>query len=217
MTTLRCLIFDMDGTLTQTNRLIFDTFNYVAQKYRGRTYSDPEIIAMFGPPEEGALLSIVTPAEIDTVMRDYLEYYRANHARLARLHPGIEGLLALAKERGRIVALFTGKGSATTMITLEEFGIGRYFDCVVTGTDVTDHKPSPEGIRMILNRFALQPDEALMIGDAVSDVKAARSAGVPVASVLWDSYAKDHVLQMNADLVFHEVAEFHDWLRGHLD
>ncbi len=213
----RCFIFDMDGTLTQTNQLIYDSFNYIARKYRDRTYSVPEITAMFGPPEEDALLSIVQPGEIDAVMEDYLSFYRANHGRLARLYPGIEDTLRFLKDRGRLLALFTGKGSRTTAITLEEFGLTGYFDAVVTGNDVANHKPSPDGIHQVLERFSLRPDEALMIGDAVSDVKAAHSAGVPVAAVLWDSYGKERVLQMNADFVFHDVGEFHRWVRSELD
>ncbi len=213
----RCFIFDMDGTLTQTNQLIYDSFNYIAGKYRGRTYSIPEITAMFGPPEEGALLAIVGPEEIDAVMEDYLTFYRANHARLARLYPGIEDTLRYLRDRKRTLALFTGKGSRTTAITLEEFGLDGYFEAVVTGNDVVNHKPSPEGIRKVLDRFSLRPDEVLMVGDAVSDVAAARGAGVPVAAVLWDSYGKERVLQMNADYVFHDVDEFHRWVRAELD
>jgi len=42
----------MDGTLTETNQLIYDSFNYIAQKYAGKTYTIPEINAMFGPPKK---------------------------------------------------------------------------------------------------------------------------------------------------------------------
>jgi len=214
---LKCLIFDMDGTLTQTNQLIYDSFNYIAQKYRGRTYSIPEINAMFGPPEEGALLSIVEPEQLGEVMRDYLAFYRANHARLARLYPGIEDVLRFVRSRDRHIALFTGKGIHTTTITLQEFGIAGYFDYVVSGNDVVEHKPAAEGIRKILEHFTLQPDEVLMIGDAVSDVKAARSAEVPIAAVVWDSYGKENVLAMETDFVFHDVPSFRQWLRERLD
>ena len=46
------IIFDIDGTLTSTNDLIFATFNYVAEKYLKRSYSPKEITALFGPTEE---------------------------------------------------------------------------------------------------------------------------------------------------------------------
>ena len=213
MNKLKCIIFDMDGTLTQTNQLIFDTFNYIAEKYEGRRYSDHEITAMFGPPEEGALVPIVGGANIEHVMNDYLHFYRTHHHRLARLYPGIEELLKYLRDHGVHLALFTGKGIHTTTITLEEFGLKPYFDYVVTGNDVANHKPSSEGIRKILSHFGLKPNEALMVGDSVGDVKASHEAGVKIAAVLWDSYARETVLRMNTDYVFHNVAEFHNWLK----
>lgn len=217
MSHLRCVIFDMDGTLTQTNRLIFDSFNYIAEKYAGRKYSEKEITAMFGPPEEGALLRIVSEDRIDEVMKDYLGFYRRHHHELAQLYPGIEELLKFLKGQGIHLALFTGKGTHTTTITLEEFGLTPYFELVVTGNDVVNHKPSSEGIRKILSHFSLQPNEALMVGDSVADVKASHEAGVEVAAVVWDSYAKEKVLQMEPDYIFHNVREFSEWLRSRFD
>jgi HAD superfamily hydrolase (TIGR01549 family) len=214
---LKCIVFDMDGTLTQTNQLIYDSFNYIAQKYAGRIFTIPEINAMFGPPEEEALLAIVQPELIDVVMKDYLTFYRTRHNQRARLYPGIKEILDYTKERGKFLALFTGKGTHTTAITLQEFGIDKYFDYVVTGNDVVNRKPSSEGLWKIMKHFDLQSDEVLMVGDAVSDVKAAQEAGVKIASVVWDSYVKEKVLQMETDFVFHNVVEFHDWLKGQFD
>jgi HAD superfamily hydrolase (TIGR01549 family) len=206
----------MDGTLTQTNRLIYDSFNYIAQKYSGKTYSIPEINAMFGPPEEEALLSIVRPEQIDIVMNDYLSFYQTHHNQLAQLYPGMENILSSIKDGGRILALFTGKGTRAAAITLQEFRIDTYFDYVVTGNDVVKRKPSAEGLFKIMDHFALQPDEVLMIGDAVSDVKAAHEAGVTIAAVVWDSYAKEKVLQMKTDFVFYNTKELQEWLNVQL-
>ncbi|MEK7669810.1 MAG: HAD hydrolase-like protein, partial [Bacteroidota bacterium] len=55
--------------------------------------------------------------------------------------------------------------------------------------------------------------QVLMVGDAVSDVKAAHESGVKIAAVLWDSYSKDRVLEMKTDYVFHQVDEFYSWLK----
>ena len=214
---LQCVVFDMDGTLTQTNQLIYASFNFIAQKYAARTFSIPEITAMFGPPEEEALLHIVRQDQMKEVMADYLNFYRSQHSRLARLFPGIEDVLKFIKQHGLKMALFTGKGTHTTTITLEEFGIKQYFDYVVTGDDVKNFKPSPEGLQKILSHFSLQPDEVLMVGDHVSDVKASHDAGVKIAAVVWDSYTKDKVLLMKTDAVFHTVQELHRWLEVQLN
>jgi pyrophosphatase PpaX len=217
MTTLKCVIFDMDGTLTQTHRLIFDAFNYIAMKYQGKKYLEAEITAKFGPPEEGALLRVVPPENIDRVMKEYLEFYDSHHNELAQLYPGILDVLQYLRRRGIYLALFTGKGIHTTTITLKKFGLGQYFDMVVTGNDVVNHKPSSEGIRKIMERFGLQPDEVLMVGDSVGDIKASREAGVKVAAALWYSFAKENVLQMKTDYVFHDVIELLEWLRRQFD
>jgi HAD superfamily hydrolase (TIGR01549 family) len=167
---------------------------------------------MFGPPEEEALLAIIRPEQIDNVMKDYLSFYRTHHNQLARIYPGMEKILNSIKESGKILALFTGKGTPTTTITLQEFRIEKYFDYVVTGNDVVKRKPSSEGLFKIMKHFAFQPDEMLMVGDSVSDVKAAHEAGVKIAAVVWDSYAKEKVLQMKTDFVFNDTKEFQDWL-----
>ncbi len=217
MSQLKCVIFDMDGTLTQTNKLIFDSFNFIVQKYQGKTMSEKEITALFGPPEEGAIVPIVGEEKRDEAMKVYLDFYEKNHKKLAQLYPGIRDILTFLKQRKISLALFTGKGTHTTRITLREFELEPLFDYVVTGNDVVNHKPSSEGITKILNHFRLKPDEVLMIGDSVSDVKASRDAGVKVAAVLWDSYGKEDVLRLKTDYLFHNVGQLDAWLRGQLD
>ncbi|HTP12117.1 MAG TPA: HAD-IA family hydrolase [Bacteroidota bacterium] len=214
--TLKCVIFDIDGTLSETGNLIFDSFNHIAERYRGRRYTEDEIIRMFGPPEDVALLNIVGPEAIDKAMGEYLQYYRAHHAERARLHPGMREVLDFLKRRRCKLAIFTGKGTQTTRITLEELGIAGFFDYVVTGNDVTNHKPSPEGIRKILTEFNLKPEEALMIGDGVGDVKASHEAGVRIGLVLWDSYAKQRVQDLRPDYVFRTVRELEEWVGTNL-
>jgi HAD superfamily hydrolase (TIGR01509 family) len=208
-----CIIFDIDGTLSQTNELIFATFNHIAEKYLGRTYTSAEIIAMFGPPEEIAVERLVGKEKFDEAIADFYLYYEEHYPRLADKYQGVDAVLEYLKECGVPLAVFTGKGARTTRITLDKLGIGGYFDLVVTGSDVVAHKPSAEGIRKVLKAFGVRKEEALMVGDAVADVKAAREAGIRVAAVLWDSYGKDKILEMNVDYRFHSVEEFSRWIR----
>jgi HAD superfamily hydrolase (TIGR01509 family) len=208
----RCLVFDMDGTLVQTIQLICDSFNHVAEKYAHRRYSAQEIIALFGPPEEDVVRAIVGEERTEEAMEEYLKYYRSRHKKCAKLHHGMDKILERCKEQNKILAVFTGKGRETTKITLEECGIEKYFDMVVTGDDVKNHKPSSEGLKMIMERYSLKPEETLMVGDAPVDVQAAHSAGAKIAAVVWDSYAKDVMVQLPADFLFHSVKEFQQWL-----
>ncbi|GIV45302.1 MAG: hypothetical protein KatS3mg036_0120 [Ignavibacterium sp.] len=70
------IIFDIDGTLTSTNELIFATFNHIAQKYEGKTYSDEEIISMFGPTEDVILREKFNGDKFKEVYDEYYRFYR---------------------------------------------------------------------------------------------------------------------------------------------
>ncbi|PIU45923.1 MAG: phosphatase [Ignavibacteriales bacterium CG07_land_8_20_14_0_80_59_12] len=207
-----CVIFDIDGTLTQTNDLIFASFNAVAAHFTGRLYSPAEIVSFFGPPEEGAIVRVVGEKRLDPAMDLFLNYYETHLKEMARLYPGIEELLQELTRLGVPLSVFTGKGQRTTLMTLEGLDIAGYFRTIVTGNDVVDHKPSGEGITRILQAVGCSADEALMVGDSVGDVKAAREAGVRIASAQWDSYAIERLNAMGLDLVFPSVASLRDWL-----
>ncbi len=154
---------------------------------------------------------------VPVLMEELLAYYRQEHDRLASLHPGVREILSLLHEHRITLAVFTGKGRGTAEITLEKFGIRRFFAMVVTGNDVVRHKPDPEGIHSILTRFGLRASDALMVGDSMADVRASRAAGVPMAAVLWDAYDRERVLTSGPDYVFHEVQDLYAWCRNMVD
>lgn len=206
----------MDGTISQTNQLIFDSFNFIAEKYLNKKLSNVEITSLFGPPESGALEAMLGHNNLEIIMEEYHKFYEEKHSELASLYPGIREILQFLKNRNIIVALFTGKGRIATDISLREFGIENYFDMIITGNDVEEYKPSGNGIKKILNKFSLDPKNVLMVGDAVSDILAAKSTGVNIASVIWDSYGKDKVLLMNPELIFENVNDFENWLQQNI-
>jgi HAD superfamily hydrolase (TIGR01509 family) len=173
----------------------------------------PEIISLFGPPEEGGLATLVGEKHAAAAMDDLCTFYRENHKAMARLHAGIEDVLRFLREKGVRQAIFTGKGRRTTTITLDAFNLRSYFDLIVSGTDVTHHKPHPEGIRRVLSILGIPAGETLMVGDSLADIRASREAGVRIASVVWDSYDRERVMSENSDILFHTVEEMLEWLR----
>jgi pyrophosphatase PpaX len=210
----RSIIFDMDGTLAQTNELIFNTFNYISKKYCNTPLTPEEITAMFGPPEDIAVQNMVPETIYDAVIHDFYKYYSENHEQKAILYPGMRDSLLKLKDSGFDIALFTGKGRVTTDITLTKLEIRDFFSIVVTGHDVKRHKPSGEGIQNILTHLGISPSDALMVGDSVSDVCAATEIGVDVAAVLWDSYGYDKMIRLNTTYRFLSLEDFHDWIHA---
>lgn len=215
MRKISCVIFDLDGTLADTSRLIFASFNHVAERYTGRTWSDAEILATFGPTEEVAIREIVGAERAGEAIEEFHRFYSDRHDGMATEHGGVRETLAFLKEKGVLLALFTGKGKRTTLVTLTALGLADYFQMLVTGDDVENHKPSADGIRKVLAAWSLPPEEVLMVGDSAADVIAARGAGVPVASVAWDPFARGATAAMRPepDFAFGSVAEFAEFLR----
>jgi pyrophosphatase PpaX len=203
-------IFDIDGTLTSTNQLIFDSFNFIAKKYLNKSFTDDEIMSMFGPPEND-ILKRLCGENYESARKDYFNYYTENHWK-AELYNGIKEILEHLKSKKYPVGIFTGKGRDASLITLKKLGVDHYFDMIVTGDDVLNHKPSAEGILKFTSKFKLKNERVLMIGDSVADVEASREAGVKIASVLWDSYACEEVKSMQSDYYFYSVEELRKFL-----
>jgi len=204
------IIFDVDGTLTFTNQLIFDSFNHITNKYLNKTFSDDEIIQLFGPTED-VILKQLCKNEYDNARRDYYKYYKDNHS-IAQLYNGIKDLIVDIHSIGIKLSIFTGKGRTSALITLDETDLTKYFDLIISGDDVNNHKPDPEGIIRFIQMYNLKPQNVLMIGDAPSDIIAANNAGVEIASVVWDSYAEDEVKKLNSKNVFHSVDELRNFI-----
>jgi len=198
-------IFDIDGTLTSTNQLIFNSFNFIAKKYLNRTFSNEEIISMFGPTED-IILKQWCGDKFEEARKEYYAYYSDNHW-MAELYPGMKEILVYLKNKSYPLGIFTGKGREASLITLRKLEVENYFDLIITGDDVENHKPSAEGILKFKSKFKLKKERVLMIGDSVSDVKASKEAGIKIASALWDSYGKEKVKTLQSDYFFHSVEE----------
>ena len=101
---------------------------------------------LFGPPED-VIIKEWTGSNYDKAREDYYDYYTKNH-HLANLFPGIKEVLIYIKSKNVPLAIFTGKGREAATITLRKLKVYDYFDMIITGDDVKEHKPSAEGLRL---------------------------------------------------------------------
>ena len=205
------IIFDIDGTLTSTNDLIFESFRYISNKYLNKSLTNEEIMSLFGPTED-VILKEWGGDNYDKIRSDYYNFYNDNH-HMADLFPGMKEMLAYIKSKDVLLSIYTGKGREAATITLKKLEVFDYFNMIMTGDDVKEHKPSAEGINNFVNKFNLDKNKVLMIGDSPSDIKAARSAGVKIASVVWDSYVKSEVHDLGSDYLFKTVKELEEFIK----
>jgi HAD superfamily hydrolase (TIGR01509 family) len=86
--------------------------------------------------------------------------------------------LAMLRERGVVLAIWTGRDRASGEALLRTRGLLELFSTIVYGDDLPTHKPEPEGLREILRRLAVPKDQAIFVGDADVDVLGGVGAGV---------------------------------------
>lgn len=210
-----CVIFDIDGTIVSTFQLIFDSLNFVSNKYIGKTFTNNELIEMFGPPEE-VILKKLFNGNFKQAEIDYFDFYSKMHLTKAILFPEMKSIIKHVKKSGAHLAVFTGKGKRSTEITLKKIGLSEYFPLVITGDDVKTYKPSGEGIEKIVEYFGVDKSRTLMIGDSTHDIIASKSAGVKVASVLWDSYSKEEIMKLDPDFICPDINSLKIFLQDNL-
>lgn len=183
-------MFDLDGTLADTHQLIFDSFNHVLRKYKSIEMTPKEILSYFGPPEEECIKNMMGSDNFNTVWREFLDYY-SSHLGESRVFEGVRDLLNTVRSRGKLLGVFTAKGTRTAELTLGYHDIMNLFDVIVTGSMVKKHKPDPEGIAIALTKLDVPAAKTIVIGDSPSDYRASVAAGCDFIAVTYDTISKD--------------------------
>ncbi|SRR5690606_8813534 len=125
----------------------------------------------------------------------FMEIYAANTSARSVLYPGVREGLDYLRAAGYRLGCVTNKAGRFTEPVLRELRIRDYFELVVSGDTLSRKKPDPEPLLHAARYFEVGPGEALMVGDSVSDVKAARAAGFRVVCV---SYGYNHGMDIRA-------------------
>lgn len=211
--TICTVIFDLDGTLANTLPLCIKAFRASVEPLANRAVPDEEIIATFGPSEEGTIMKLA-PDHYEQGVTDYLMHYRAFHDMCPTAFEGIRGLLDMLTRRGVALAMVTGKGPASTEISLEQFGLTEYFQVIETGSPSGPVKAL--GIRKVLDTLGIKDkQQVIYVGDAPSDITASREVGIPVIGAAWAETTDAKVLEaLNPDALFYSIGDFSEWLQN---
>lgn len=181
----RAILFDLDGTITDTIDLIVHCFDLTLDRLTGRRWNREEVVALFGPTEPAIIERFAPPEQRVAECEAFFSCYDALHDRMAHTFAGIDRVIRDAHARGVRLGLVTNKGRRTTEITVRKCGLNGWLEAVVTGEDASAPKPDPGGIRLGLARLGVAPEDALFVGDAPSDILAGQRAGVSTCAVTW--------------------------------
>ncbi|MBO9424806.1 phosphoglycolate phosphatase [Labrenzia sp. R4_1] len=184
------LVFDLDGTLVSSMEDLVASLNAVLDKAGHGTVPQDKVANMVGMGAKVLLqrgldyLEIAWSDEtITPLYEDFLEYYAANIAVHTRPFDGVVPALDRFRADGWKLAVCTNKTERLTLPLLAALNMTDHFDAVVGGDTFAVSKPHAEPVLGAIKRAGGTPDGSIMIGDSVTDIKAARAAGIPVVAV----------------------------------
>lgn len=182
------VIFDLDGTLIATRRLYITAFAEALEAVVGRHLTEDEIMA-YRPRAERRFLAELVAAQDSSALADVLEnFYRAYERHHDETFEGVyhdvAPLLAGLRERRIPLGLVTGKSERAWEITAPRAGLGE-FEVVILDDHVQAPKPDPSGLRLAARKMGAPAEHTVYVGDSLTDLDAAVSAGMQAAGVLW--------------------------------
>src|SRR4030088_2666625 len=175
---VRALIFDLDGTLIDSQRDLIRSVNAMLHEM-GREQLHEDTVSRYigrGAPQlvAQALGNNATEPEREQALKFFLAHYEEHKLDSTCAYPGVpEALEHLAAFP---MAILTNKPARVSARILEELGLVKYFRAVYGGNSFATKKPDPLGAQTILREFSTRPPQALLIGDSEVDVQTARNA-----------------------------------------
>jgi HAD superfamily hydrolase (TIGR01509 family) len=143
----------------------------------------------------------------------YLNAYYQATATKTKLMPKIEEALKKLSEKA-VLALITMRyvSKEKVIAELENFGIAKYFQHVITAFDTHDPKPSPEALIKCAKQLGVQTCECLVVGDSVADVKAGKAAGAKTVAVLSGIFSRRELEREKPYLILESVNQLPDFI-----
>lgn len=188
MGTYRYILFDLDGTLTDSGPGIMHGFLYAIRKMGRHVPESGQLEKFVGPPLKDSFHRVLGYSEEDTdkAVALYREYYNTMGGVYEnRLYPGIAGLLRDLKAAGKILIVATSKSAYATNKVLEHFDLKKYF-ALVEAADDRIRPRKADVINYALDRCGVSDrSQAVMVGDRENDITAAKEAGIDSIGVLY--------------------------------
>ncbi|WML30088.1 pyrophosphatase PpaX [Neobacillus sp. OS1-32] len=203
---INTLLFDLDGTLINTNELIISSYLHTLEKYFPGKYQRDDVLPFMGPTLHQAFAS-VDPERVEEMVADYRAFNIAQHDALVKEFPGVYQTMQTLTEKGYKLGVVTTKKFDVAMKGLSLMKLDPFFEVVIAMDHVKKFKPEPEPILMALEQFGSTPAEAIMVGDNYHDILGGKNAGTSTAGVAWSIKGRDYIAQYEPDYILEQMPD----------
>lgn len=209
MKMIRTVLFDLDGTIIDTNELIIETFLHVLRDKTPSPFTREHIIPSMGLTLEEQIRIFTGQDQVDELVAAYREYNVTRHDELVREFPYVKEVMANLHASGIQFGVVTTKMRATTERALRMFGLIDYLSTIVTVQDVDHPKPHPEPVLRAVEALQANPAETIMVGDSPADILSANAAGVISCGVAWSLKGEAVLHQYEPRHIIHDMRDLY--------
>jgi phosphoglycolate phosphatase len=183
---IRLLVFDLDGTLVDSQQDLANAANALVRELGGRPLPDAAVVAMVGEGAAILVQRVLDAAGLDQetsiALPRFLELYDQRLVENTLPYAGIPAVLEELRTRSAL-AVLTNKPQQVTDRLLAALDLCKYFAQVVGGDTAFGRKPHPEGLLRLCTVAGTSPDETVLVGDSAIDLATARRAGTGIILV----------------------------------
>jgi phosphoglycolate phosphatase len=210
ITPVRALIFDLDGTLIDSQRDLIHSVNAMLREVGRQELPEPTISGYIGhgAPQlvSRALGGSASEEEHQRALQFFLGYYEEHKMDNTCAYPGVAETLEQLRRKGLPMAILTNKPARISVRILDALGLAGYFRAIYGGNSFETKKPDPFGANTILEELGAAPRSAMVIGDSEVDIQTARNAGTQAAAVNYGFGVHDRALYP-ADVYLDRIAD----------
>lgn len=178
-----CVIFDVDGTLIDTEKIIIRALQKVLEEELNRRYNYDELIFVLGVPGAGSLEKLGVK-NVERACQKW-DLYMREYGEQIKVYPGIRAVLESLSREGVKTGIVTSKTKEQFTNDFLPLGLTEYLQYVVCADDTDRHKPDPDPLLRFLELAQVNPEQAIYVGDTIYDMRCARGAGLDFALALW--------------------------------
>lgn len=203
---IKAVLFDLDGTLLDTNELILTSFREAFKNVLNIEPPDDEISRLFGKPLVQSLIPY-TEDKIDELVTTYRALNEVKHDTMCYAFPEVKDMLLKLKAMGIKLGIVTSKRKIMADRGLKIAGIFDLLDVIMTPEATVKHKPDPQPAIEACRLLGVNPNEAIMVGDATFDIMCGRDAGCKTIGVKYTVVPLEELINSNPDYLIDSPME----------
>lgn len=207
-------LFDFDNTLANSGEASVESVQKVFTDASKPVPTREMIFSEMGLPIETSFPMWANldanDVQLQKMYAEFRDYYSSIEAQNTHLFPGIKEALQDLKDAGHQLYVVSSKSSTPLARNLDKLGIGQYFTDLIGSDLVENYKPAPEGILKLVDKYQLNKQQAVMIGDAIFDLQMGKRAGVKTAAAGWGAYDLHAIKAERSNYLLEQPAQLLD-------